>query len=435
MSERLGGQRSPLQPFIPIAKFDRVIIWLRGLAESLNSPRARLLVRLLFVTTALTFTLIPFIRFLRSGTDMDYRTWYHAGQTVLDGDAIYPQAQNFPFMYPPTCALLLAMPAFLGEPALILILSVINTIAWILCICFTSALLSEKRAQNPPVVIANLIVLPFVWSSYHLGQCGLVLLALMLGAFLSLRYHRQLLAGALIAVAVAIKAFPVLVIPYLIYRRYWAAAAALLVSLFILLFILPTPFRGWQATLHDIHEWQHGMLRYEEGGIAQRPARSYSWKNQSIFGVANRLLRPVDIDDESAGGHANLADVSFKTLNIGIFVCAVTLGASFMRAMPRQLSPQTDAAEFAALLILMLIFTPLAFGYLFVWLVVPLAVLIKRTMILDDTTAMPYLFIALVFLIATAIAPRFAQIYGTLFLAALVLYLALATNLKRQKSD
>ena len=82
-------------------KFDRVIIWLRRLAELVNSPRARLLVRLLFVTTALTFTLIPFIRFLRSGTDMDYRTWYHAGQTVLHGDAIYPQAQNFPFMYPP----------------------------------------------------------------------------------------------------------------------------------------------------------------------------------------------------------------------------------------------------------------------------------------------------------------------------------------------
>src|SRR5437660_12804872 len=118
---------------------------------------------------------------------MDYRTWFQAGQTVLQGGEIYPHAQIFPFMYPPTCALLLAAPAFFGEAAMILILSSLNTIAWILCIRFSSALLSEQRVQNAPIAIANFIVILFVWSSYHLGQPSLILLALILGAFLSLR--------------------------------------------------------------------------------------------------------------------------------------------------------------------------------------------------------------------------------------------------------
>ena len=52
--------------------------------------------------------------------------------------------------------------------------------------------------------------------------------------------------------------------------------------------------------------------------------------------------------------------------------------------MPRERFPQSDAGEFAALLILILMFTPLAFGYLFVWLMVPLALLIKRTIASDD---------------------------------------------------
>ncbi len=146
------------------------------------------------------------------------------------------------------CALMLAVPAFFGKAMLILILSSVNTVAWLLCISFTNALISEKRIQNSPIVIANLVVMPFVWSSYHLGQPSLVLLALMLGAFLSLRHRRQFLAGALIAVAAAIKAFPLLAIAYLIYRRYWTAAAAVLVSLIVLLLILPIPFRGWQRT-------------------------------------------------------------------------------------------------------------------------------------------------------------------------------------------
>jgi len=412
-------------------RFHRVIIWLRGLAEWLDHPRVRLFVRLLFTTTAITFTLIPFIRFLRTGTDMDYRTWYHAGQTVLRGDKIYPRGQIFPFMYPPTCALILAVPAFFGKAMLILILSLANTMAWLLCIWFTSALICEKRVQNPPIVMANLIVIPIVWSSYHLGQPSLVLLALMLGAFLGLRYNRQFLAGALIAVAAAIKAFPLLAIPYLIYRRYWTAAGAVLLTLIILLFILPIPFRGWQRTLNDVSEWRRGMLRYEESGIAQRPERSYSWKNQSIFGLANRLLRRVSFEDEANAAYANVVDLNFKTVNIVIIACALVLGASFLWAMPRERSPQSHADEFAALLILILMFTPLAFGYLFVWLIVPLALLIKRIIALNSSTLLTYLLAAYLLLIGTGIAPRFAQTYGSVFLATFVLYLALATNLWR----
>jgi hypothetical protein len=416
----------------PLRQSSDVIALLIDLAKRLEAPRTRFFLCVLFITTAVIFTLIPFERFLRSGTDMDYRTWYQAGQTVLQGGEIYPQGQTFPFMYPPMCALMLAVPAFLGKAALILILSSVNTVAWFLCIWFTSALISEKRIQNSPIVIANLIVVPLVWSSYHLGQPSLVLLALMLGAFLSLHYRRQFLAGALIAVAAAIKAFPLLAIPYLIYRRYWTAAAALLVSLIILLFILPIPFRGGQRTVNDVREWQRGMLRYQENGIAQRPARSYSWKNQSIFGVTNRLLRRVSFDDEPHTAYANVADLSFRTANIIIVAFALIMGGSFVWAMPRERDPQSDAEEFAALLILILIFTPLAFGYLFVWLMVPLAFLIKRIITSDDSTLLTYGLVAYVLLIATAIAPRFTQTYGSLFFAAFVLYLALAASLRHR---
>jgi hypothetical protein len=409
-----------------------VIAQLRVLTERLEDSRARLLIRVLFITTAITFTLLPFVRFLHSGTDMDYRTWFDAGQTVLRGSEIYPHTQNFPFMYPPTCALLLAGPAFFGKPALIFILTSLNTMAWILCIRFSSALMSEQRFQNAHIVIANFIVIPFVWSSYHLGQPSLVLLALMLGAFLGLRHGHEILAGALVALAVAIKAFPLLAIFYLVYRRYWMAAVSLVVALVILLFLLPIPFRGWHQTLNDARDWQRGMLRYEQGGIAQRPERGYTWKNQSIFGVANRLLRRVSVDeDPNPPVYANLADLDFTTVNIIIIASSLLLGLSFVVAMPRQPTPEGDAREFAALLSLILIFTPLAFGYLFVWLMFPLAILIKRIPFAAESISLGCLLIAYALLIATGIAPRFAQIYGSLFFAALMLYLALATDLRR----
>jgi hypothetical protein len=410
-----------------------VIARLQVLTERLERSPARLLIRVLFIATAITFTLLPFVRFLHSGTDMDYRPWFDAGQTVLRGGELYPHTQNFPFMYPPTCALLLAAPAFFGKPALILILSALNTMAWILCIRFSSTLISEHRGQNAPIVIANFIVIPFVWSSYHLGQPSLVLLALMLGAFLSLRHGQEILAGALVALAVAIKAFPLLAIFYFVYRRYWTAAISLVIALVILLFLLPIPFRGWHQTLNDARDWQRGMLHYEQGGIAQRPERGYTWKNQSIFGLANRLLRRVSVDEApSPPAYANVADLDFRTVNIVIIASALLLGFSFVAAMPRQRAPEGDAREFAALLSLILIFTPLTFGYLFVWLMFPLALLFKRS--LEVPALLIWLLIALALLTATGIAPRLAQIYGSLFFAALILYLALAIDLRREQN-
>ncbi|HKS31809.1 MAG TPA: glycosyltransferase family 87 protein [Chthoniobacterales bacterium] len=412
-------------------RLHRALICVRGFAKRLGQPRTRLFLHVFFITTAITFTLIPFIRFLRSGTDMDYRTWYQAGQTVLHGGEIYPHGQTFPFMYPPTCALMLAVPAFFGKPVLILFLSLVNTVAWLLCISFISALLSEKRIQNSPVVIANLILVPFVWSSYHLGQPSLILLALMLAAFLALPGSRkgEILAGTLIALASAIKAFPLLAIFYLIYRRYWAATVSLVIGLLLLLLVAPIPFRGLQRTIADARDWQRGMLRYRETTIAQRPARGYSWKNQSIFGVANRLLRHVSVNDEpNPPAYANVINLDFRTVNIVIITCALVAGAFFVWVIPRHRSAANE--EFAALLILILIFTPLTFGYLFVWLMLPLALLIKRIIAANEAPLMSYLLIALVLLTLTAIAPRFAQIYGSLFSTALVLYLALATSLR-----
>src|SRR5213078_3189390 len=140
--------------------------------------------------------------------------------------------------------------------------------------------------------------------------------------------------------------------------------------------------------------------------------------NQSIFGLANRLLRRVSVDEEpDPPAYANLADLDFRTVNIVIIASALLLGFSFVAAMPRQRAPEGEAREFAALLSLILIFTPLAFGYLFVWLMFPLALLIKRSLEVPASLSVICLSIALALLTATGIAPRLAQIYGSLFFA------------------
>ncbi len=410
-----------------------VITFIRRIAERLEEPRWRRIIVALFIAVAATFTLLPLVRFLRHGTQFDYHTWFDAAQAVLHGREIYPRSGTFPFMYPPSCALALALPALFGKAAMILLLTCLNTLAWILCIRFSLALAHERRFATALALVSNLIVIVFVWSSYHLGQPSLLLLALMLGAFVSLQRRKQILAGTLIAAAAAIKAFPFLAIVYLVYRRHWTAATSLLVALFVFLFVLPIPFRGMSQTLSDVAAWQRGMLRYQSGGIAQRAGRGYSWKNQSVFGLANRMLRPVSVNDEGEPVvFRNLADLDFKAINSIILVLAGLLGFSFVAAMTRSRSAaDAQALEFGALLILILLFTPLAFGYLFSWLMLPLALLTKRVFSAQSTIALSSVLLAAVLLIVTGISPRAAQIYGSVFFAALALYFGVAIELWR----
>ncbi len=396
---------------------------------------------LLFVVTATVFSVLPLLQYLRGHTIFDYELWYATGKHVLAGDEIYFfRAGKYDFMYPPPCALFLAGASLLGQVGLIFLLVAIDSAAWFFG-AKLSALLArdDQSAKNPWLyLIPSLLVIVYIWSSYHLGQPNLVLLALMVGAFIALRAECEIVGGGLIAVAAAIKAFPVIAIIYLVYRRYWKAAISLVATLVFLLLILPAPFRGFERAWHDLEKWSAGMLKYSEVTVGQRPMRSYTWKNQSLIGVSNRLLRRVDADAASAPHkpvYVNLADLSFPVVNAIIISAALALGIVFIAVMPQRhtRTAESDAIEFALLLLLMLMLTPLSFGYFYSWLMLPFAVVTQRVLVEKVSSILWWCVPALALLAVGLIFPRGAQFYGNTFFATLLLFIGLSIELLRCK--
>ena len=396
-----------------------------------------------FVVTAIVFSALPLLRYFRGHTLFDYKLWYETGQHVLAGHEIYFfRSGKYDFMYPPPCGLFLAGASLLGQGGLILLLVAINSAAW-----FYSARLSAilaggiAGARNVWLyVIPNLLVIIYIWSSYHLGQPNLVLLTLMLGAFVALRANRQIVAGGLMAIAAGIKAFPVIAIVYLLYRRCWTAAVSLVVTLVFLLFILPAPFRGFGRAWRDIEKWSAGMLKYSEASVGQRPMRSYTWKNQSLVGVSNRLLRHVDADAASAPHqpvYVNFADVKFSIVNAIVVAIALALGSVFIAVMPQRgmRTTESDAIEFALLLLLILMITPLSFGYFYSWLMLPFAVITHQVLAAKDSAILRWSLPALALLGLGLIFPRSAQLYGNTFFATLLLFVGCSVELLRCKKQ
>ncbi|MGI9089121.1 MAG: glycosyltransferase family 87 protein [Chthoniobacterales bacterium] len=412
------------------------------LIDRLNSETAFRWMLALFVAALLVFSAIPIANALLGESIKDNQLWHDTGQHVLHSDEVYPErGHKFPFMYPPTAALLLAPISLLGTTGVVVFLVLGNALAWIASILLAVRLATGSWARKHLLVylIPSLIVGVYIWSNFHIGQPSMLLLTLLLAAFLALQKKWHWLAGALVALAAAIKAFPFILIVYLLYRRYWIAAASMLLTLAFLLILLPAPFRGLSQARTDLRRWTEGMLlKYDDKGLAQRPGRSNSWKNQSIFGVANRLLRHVDADEQYAphrARYANFADLEFATVNRLIVVGALLLGLIFILVMPRRAGRNraTDAMEFALLILLMLVVTPLAFGYLFACLLYPFTVIVYRLVRQWSRALFFSAALAVVLLALTIPWQRSAQTYGNTFLATLTLFGGLALELWRVK--
>src|SRR5262249_30327270 len=150
------------------------------------------------------------------------------------------------------------------------------------------------------LIVPSVAIIALIHNTYLLGQPNLLLLALLLVAFACLCRGREVTAGAIFATAAAIKAFPILALPYLVYRRMWTASVATVLFLTAWLLFAPLPFRTAHQTIDDLVVWSKGMVfTYSSDGIAQRPIRSYSYKNQSLMALAHRLLTNVPADGEA----------------------------------------------------------------------------------------------------------------------------------------
>jgi hypothetical protein len=357
-------------------------------------------------------TLLPIIVMVLNRNELkkDYPKWYDAGQELLHRRPLYAVGKDgtFDFMYPPAAAALLAPLTLLGPWGMTAVLAIFNSLCWWGSVWLGVWLVrggGQKRPAKEPeaagrkdkegeaggelvprkgswgyvllYAIPVLCTAAYCWDTYILGQVSVVLLICMVGAFACLRKGWQWSAGALVALAAAIKAFPIAAIVYLVWRRQWWAVLSTVLVTALLLVALPAAFVGWKQSVSQLDKWADGMVfQYDSHSIGQRPTRGFSWKNQSILGVGHRLLRHVDANMKPRHTmFVNVVNWPFGAVTAAIVAGATALGLFYLWAMPprKRRTGRTDCLEWGMLLVLILMLSPFSFGYFNVWLLFPFA--------------------------------------------------------------
>lgn len=361
---------------------------IEGKNAVLRWPSLRNPMDVLFLIACLLLTaevLVPEI--FGHGKTKDYSLWYWAGQQVMHGGPLYEATTGnaLDFLYPPFAAVLLALPSALGKVPLYLFLCIVNSAAWAITSQLANAMTGSKKIPAGWLAaLPGFATITFVFDMYDLGQPNLILLAMMLLGFWWLQHKRPWLGGSMFALATAIKVFPVAVLPYLIWRRHWAATASMIVCTLAMLYLVPAPFRGFERNAHELKTWYTAMVgSSSEQGFGQRDAQNWSWVNQSIIAVTHRLVRPVNYfmdDPKRAPATMNVIDVDYKTANLIVLAVSGLLGLGFILAIPayRNMTPRSTAEELGVLFCLMTVASPLARQYYFMWLFLPLTVLMHR---------------------------------------------------------
>lgn len=383
------------------------------------------------------------------GKTKDYPLWFWAGQQVLQGGDLYPHdlKAHFDFLYPPLSAILLAIPAYFGKLPLYLSLCLLNVAAWWTTAQLANVMTASGRQASPWIeALPSIVMISFVFDMFDLGQPNLVLLALMMLGFWLLQHGRSWSSGSLFALATAIKAFPIAVLPYLVWRRQWASAASTLIFLVVFLFVVPAPVRGFQHNLSEMKTWFQGMVgSSSEQGFGQRDDQNWSWMNQSLISLTHRLTRPVNYNQDNPAtppAYMNLVDLDFKSANWVVLGVSIAIGLGFVGVMPKpsRRTPRSDAEELGILFCLMTVASPLARQYYFMWVFFPLTVLVHRAAY-DPRSAVrkaTWIVLAvagLLVCLSLPIFPHALQAFGNNFLAAVVMAGGLAWHILHPPQD
>jgi len=308
-----------------------------------------------------------------------------------------------------------------------------NVIAWWVTILYVNAMTGSGRTPGMWLfALPGFVTITWVFDMFDLGQPNLVLLALILYGFWSMQHQRPWMAGGMFALATAIKVFPVAVLPYLVWRRQWAALAGMVVFLGVLLFVVPAPVRGFQNNIAELKTWYQGMVASSsEKGFGQRDEQNWSWVNQSIIAMTHRLTRPINYNQDDPTRPVrtmNVVDISFRAANLLVIAISLLIGLGYIAVMPpaSRRTEKSDAEEIAILFCLMTVASPLARQYYFMWLIFPMTVLMHRGAYDTRPFVRLWTWLALgaaglLMLLSFPVFPRDLQAWGNNFAATIII--------------
>lgn len=224
--------------------------------------------RVILVLVALLVVAVIAYVFKVSHRMSDFEVYARAASRALAGESLYrPEDGHWLFKYLPAFAVV-AIPIALAPLTVVKLL-------WFLVTVFTLvpllgmnvAILPVRRRPVWALIVATIVVMgDFYAHEIRLGQTNLFLVTAVVAALLAMQRGRETLAGALVVVAVVLKPYAVLFLPWLVARRTRRAVIAATVGMLVIL-LIPVARYGFESAVRLHVDWWHTVTTSVEEAL------------------------------------------------------------------------------------------------------------------------------------------------------------------------
>lgn len=309
--------------------------------------------------------------------NVDFFTYYAGAALFAQGKNIYDARpteallkeqnliylENSNYIYPPYTAALLSIPATVLPPR---ILGLLWYIASLIALAGALWLLLRLTAQTQDrrELIGKwrdwlILALLFVDTnySYYVGQINAIVLLLLVGFLYCLQRKRPVLSGILLGIAILIKVAPAIFLLYLLVRR---ETRALIVSIVTVgsVVLLTLPFLAGQ------------MVNYIQVALPDSTRLNAHTANQSISTFFTRLFYR---NEYTFALFDSPTLVRIFSIAMGLLLLSLSFYTVYRS---NQHSDKANSLSFSLFLITMVLTAPLAWENLFIFLVVPILLLL-----------------------------------------------------------
>jgi hypothetical protein len=303
---------------------------------------------------------------------VDFPIYHRAGLQILHGDyELYPAAlynggavPSHGFRYAPAIAFLFVPFALLPLETAALLFFLLKIAAFVYVGSLVAGYLGVPERARVLMLASLACVGGYVVEEFRYGNFHFFSVMLMVVAFVTAERGKVAVPAAALAVAIAAKVMPVMLLGYLALRR---RAAVCLATIAMLAFValIPSAIVGYQTNNHLLEGFgRYAVQKIDEGD------------NYSLRGVLFRYLTPDHRQDRS---HPDTSVASLSTSVVtSIWVIALAGGGMLLaRALWRESAkPAVRALEFSLVLTAMLLASPHTQRRYFTALYVPILTLL-----------------------------------------------------------
>jgi hypothetical protein len=201
------------------------------------------------------------------------------------GENIYAQ---FTYPNPPIMALMLRPIADLPPLAGALTWFYLKVAMALLAFAATFRVIETADAPFPPwaKALAVLVSLRPVVGDLSHGNVNLFILFLVVMMLYAFRHSWDLMAGVILALAIACKVTPALFVVYFLWKHAWRVLAGCAIGLVLFFGPIPALFLGWDQNAELLASWVRQMVTpFLVGGVV-----TSDHPNQSLPGLVARML-------------------------------------------------------------------------------------------------------------------------------------------------